>query len=844
MKLINKLCYAALFAALSLTTFSCGDEPETTPNKEEVDPNTSDKVSTVKMVSSSEEFYSATSALCTIETKGYESYAYCITKGEVVEPTEAIVIYNDAEEIFEVEDGTVESVIYGLEGNTAYTVEFAFKVADESEYTVETVNFTTAEYDRIVNIIETGFYNIKFAINAPTDTYYRYLIMPRLDRASLQAQFGTPDSEFLAYGAIGQGTQIVDYKDGDLSFLTYGEEDVEAVVKPGSSFVILVAECDAEGALLAPAQPTQVATRGSEKPIVDGYTENGDEDGFSVIAYTCSKLPAPSEGSVDIDITTTEISAFVTITPSEEIYAYTSLLLTPTEMQLFDEWAGENGIGTEMQKMTYPVTGASTTQFTGLSLGVSYTLAVIYSSDELTETRTIEYITVETTESKLPAIELQITDAGSEDPYSVNFNIKCATKDCGTFYYLMNSSQAWSTYLAQGYTYEQMVSIYGVEESNEEILAGINSDEGYVMTFDSWADTENLLAITTSNVDEKAFCSVGTARSAVETARPSVDSELFTTLLGDWTTTYVFKPGWTLNDTASSPMTATFKTTITDDPNFGPATFDSSHEDYAALYDYWVSYAEQTSVANPEEFATEQIAASFKEYVETAAKFKEMYRAQNRLLMVGFTPYVEYSTIDTWDLFCDLDYGAYNTDQLFFDFGPKMYLQIKEDESTVIEVDPAYIAPARSYDMTYYIGSVSCTTFQGLFTNDIPLRREDDDNMTISSLSYTFDDGSVLDNFYLSYYYYDAVGTPYPSTVGFAEPTMTRGYSQAPSTGRYNAPLQLNSIGAPAPISRAKSGHFKRPYMPSFEVEYKTIPCKEVNCSVGILEQYSSKLSL
>ncbi len=837
MKFFYKVIYPALFIALSVLAQSC-EEPT---QVEEVGSHTS-----VELSASSEQNFSATSALYTIESQGYESYAYHVTEGEPLEPTEPVVIYNDAEEIFPITQKNIESAIYGLEGNTKYTIEFAFKEVGKNVYATKSLEFTTADYDQIISIVECGYYNVKFAINVPDDAYYRYLIMPRLDKLSLQAQFGTPDSEFLSYGAIGHGSQVVDFKDGDLSFLKYGDEDVTAVVKPGSSFVVLVAECDAEGKLLDPMTVQMpVESRSNSQPIFDGYAQSEeDAEAFSAVAYTCSKLPAEAEGEVNVDIRTTESSAYINITPSEEIYAYTALLLHPADLERFYEWAGESGVGTEMQKMTEPVAGEIEFQYTGLELGVEYKLAIVYSSDEMSLTRSLEFFDVQTVESQLPPIELEITDAVSEDPYSVSFNIKCPTKDCGVFYYLMNSSQAFSSLLAQGYSYEYLAKLYGIEEGNEEILEGINSDEGYTMTFDSWESTESTLAIMTYNVDEKPHCSVGYAVSPKEPARPAVESPLFTSLLGDWTTTYTFKPGWTLNDTASATMTKSFKTTITDDPDFGPESFDSSHPDYQTLFDYWVEYAEGKEIAEPEVFAKEQIASSFKEYKETAEKFKAKYKEQNRLLMVGFTPYVEYNTINSWDLFCDMGYSAYNTDQIFFDFGPKMFLQIKDDESMALEVNPKYIAPARSYDMTYYVGAVSCTSFQGLFEDDIPVVADTEDKMRISAMSHTFDDGSVLDNFFLSYYYYDAVGTPYPSTVGFAEPEMTRGYTE-PADASYQAvSSSLAKAAMPAALSREQSGRFKRPYMPTFKVERKSVETRAVDGSQSVLKSYVSKLAL
>ncbi len=806
MNFFNKLTRVALLATASLSLWNCTntDDPTDGPS------NT--KVADVTIETTDGVIATPTTATLSVDTKGLESYAYVVTEGKVEEPTEARVIYNDAAEIFELEDGAIEATISGLEGNTDYTVEFAFKATGLEEYEVKSVEFTTGNYEDTVSIISKTLYSVKFAISADEDCYYRYLIMPRLDRASLQYQFGTPDEAFLEKGAIGNGTTVIDYRDGDLSFLNYDdEEEVIAVVKPGTAFVIMVGACDAEGNLLA----------------------YNDEGAFTEIVYTYSELPAEAAGELKTEITTTEASAIVKFTPSEEIYAYSSLLLSPKDLGLFQQWAGEEGIGTELQKSTSPLSGEMTVKYTGISMDVDYTLAVVYSSDEKSETRSVKYYDVRATASDKPAVELVITDAMSDDPHLVSFNIKCPTKDCTAIRYLLNTTQAWSSLLAQGYDHAGAVALFGVDDDHPEIIDGINSDEGYVMTFDSWEDTESTLAIGTKNVDEKAFCAVGTAMSPKEPALPQVDSELFETLQGDWTTTYVFKPGWELNNTNGSTYTKTFKTIITDDPDFGPETFDESHPDYETLFDFWVDYGAEIPVEDPAAFAKKQIAEDFAKYKEVAAKFKQKYRDQNRLLMLGFTPYSGYETISTWDLFCDMGYSAYNVDQLFFDFGMKMFIEVKDGDQSEIVVDPLKVAPAISYSMEYYSAPISCTTFQGKLDYAIPLRITDDE-IVISSVSHTFDDGRVLDNFYLGFYYTDATGTPYPSTVAFEEPVLTRGYNEDVRKSNSYEPAQIDTRAA---MPAEAAGRFKRPYMPTFALDIKAIPTKEVDCSKSIFEQ-------
>lgn len=74
----------------------------------------------------------ATSAAFSLNLKGVESYVYDVAEGEVTELPEAEVLYANANNegesgIIEAQEGANLVTVEGLEGNTTYTVIFAFK---------------------------------------------------------------------------------------------------------------------------------------------------------------------------------------------------------------------------------------------------------------------------------------------------------------------------------------------------------------------------------------------------------------------------------------------------------------------------------------------------------------------------------------------------------------------------------------------------------------------------------------------------------------------------------------------------------------------------------------------
>ena len=109
--------------------------------------------------------------------------------------------------------------------------------------------------------------------------------------------------------------------------------------------------------------------------------------------------------------------------------------------------------------------------------------------------------------------------------------------------------------------------------------------------------------------------------------------------------------------------------------------------------------------------------------------YNERLRGQNRLLCLGLDidrPKYEYSTnyLAGWKTPYDLfiatteEYNGYDTESMFFDFGPKWYLEMKSDGSVVAPFDVTNLPPLTLWNRGaeyYFIGISKMAITQGEF---------------------------------------------------------------------------------------------------------------------------------
>lgn len=282
-----------------------------------------------------------------------------------------------------------------------------------------------------------------------------------------------------------------------------------------------------------------------------------------------------------------------------------------------------------------------------------------------------------------PAPEIEVTALESTSPFKVAFNVKCPTKDAVKAKLIANYEKEW---LMTGMTAQEIVYAYGVELGGLDVDK-INSNEGLTIELDSRPNERTYLAAMVAN-DEgtETYSEAAIATSLPDTDYDRVESELFESLLGDWTATAtvmykVYNEETEEYDTVNEVTTSAITIGEVGYPEVLPEeVYDTYQKHGVSREDTDVYYAELT---------------------EAIDLFNEQTRMQNRILMNGFDfaagqqPYFEYKS--PYELFISDTYNGYTSTMPVYDFGPKWYLEVAADGTVTAPFNVNYFTPMTSW---------------------------------------------------------------------------------------------------------------------------------------------------
>lgn len=678
------------FFALACGMWSCSDD----------DSNNGD-TTVIEVEAPASDAIFATSATFNLKTKGAESFVYKTVEGSNATEPDPVIVYAEAQEngtITAVTGETAQVTVTGLEGNKTYTVFFIFKVGNE--YKILSQVITTPNYSQMVTIVKADMFSTTFHIEASEETYYTLSYVPYDEYITYIENFGRNDVDWTIYnGGAKQprfkGSQTITIENGANAYAgALNESDYEPdlftyTVHPGTAYVLFVSECDKDGntdefveRLQGEDYPDDPGVLLSTLPNVKEYTEeqpsseNVKFNGKYAKTVFFTQQAQTGNGNVNVNIDRlTEQTAVVTFTPSDDILQYAVVFLADQDKELYlKSIGGEDGLQASaliwgdifdgVRQVSYPI-----------EKGVTYSLYItaVYKADGTVQSfHKVEGI--KAIESDQPAVELTITPLTLEDPYKVAFNIKAPNGDCAAIKYLCNYTKDWYPTLngLEGDDLEEnianMLSMYGITENDAQIISAINSSEGYDMYFSSIDETESWLVLESYNEDEKTklfYQEEGCrATSAALIPEAPVNSALFSKLQGNWI----------------AKMTNVFNTETIE----MPVTISASPEQVTTLpadvKEELVNYFIATGKTQEE--AEKIVENSFEEYKEYATYYTKKYKDQNCLVATGFSyDQRDAAFANSWDLFQSTQYSAYSTEELFRDYGPKLFLKIAKDQN-------------------------------------------------------------------------------------------------------------------------------------------------------------------
>ena len=810
----------------------------------------------------------STSAVFNVASSEVDSVAYYVHEGAATaEEMDLIVLYANALEerrVAKLVGDSCAFTIYSLEADTEYTAFVVY--TEDDQFVAESVTFTTVSYDRIINVVETRKTGFKFHFNVPDTMTYMYAFLPTEQYNSFRASGWADDVTFLLDGRTLTGPQTVEINSEE-DWLYEG--DGGFYIHPGSAYMLLMAECDAEGNLLYMENPDYQGGWGgggwgplapstragsSIAPRVGDYSEEArvEDQFYPTGLYARQNLYAELtmvDSKVKVELTgKTERRIKVRCTADEDV----QYVVAPMDRNMFNELESlvteEAVASTILEYYGYEsFTGTQDFEFDENTLYLepdsTYIISVVGVYTEDASVISLDTLSVTLTRSTLPAAVVEITQGtnpeGEITPDLVWFNIKAPEKNVFGAKHIANYTKEVQKMINQGYTYEDLISWYGGDLSEEDVQA-INSDEGLTLCISSMEDMESTLIIGAFNEEEGMSIYTGVARSAALPPLDPVSSTLFEDLKDEWTARIIQQHReelWFSDETGDNWWTVdsvwidTTYTTLSLGKSFdnSPATFGEENDAYWDVFASHFSNAIENGATEEQadEYAKEQVAAQFAQFKEAAAKYDSKYKGQNYILGLGLEALHPYAT--PWDLFCSSDYVAYDVEEIFYAYGPKLFFQVQENDQLVLLGDATvtYLPPVAGWN--YYdvllMGYNPTYANEGIYyTGSYPVEISEDKNTLV--IKGVEAEGE---------FFYPALGSmgygwPDFFTKTCADIVLTRGAAATRAAmPEYIAPKNV----------KAKSNRIKRTYLPTEMVEVKTVKMNYIPVVDKIKEKYS-----
>ena len=516
-----------------------------------------------------------------------------------------------------------------------------------------------------------------------------------------------------------------------------------------------------------------------EELDTDSYDSEKYWNGYYECYHITTLEPQTLEGNVDIKVTDkTPIDACITFTADEDVLLYNIMVCTESEYQsqilpLIDgneehlRWF----VGSYFAMMSFgtqtssdPVSELWLSEWfvdTKGMAGQQIRVMVAGIGDNQGTLQSFNSTTFTLPEVTLPAPEVVITPVESNDPYTVTFNIKnpnYATNAITEAYFACNYVREYDQIL-KSYSYTQLLKEMGNPlHSDLTAIEQINSEAGFNFTVSSRENATTRLAMlvynwegTSNNPDTPNSSAVAEVKTPNANYPTRVNSELFTTLCGEWEATAPMKKYHAATETAgaywenignyTSPVTIASGVTYPEDLD----------ESVYEIYKEWGISRDKTDEL-------------FDEFKQLAKQYNQRTRGFNRLLCLGYNfadPAYMLNVVQTpWDLFISDEFSVATAADMFYDFGPKWNLEIDADGNVWLPLNIEREFPLSTFyyglDYTFYMLAVGNSSYLGA-----PVYRQDGSLLLDSRFPVEVSaDGNTITIKPIVYNYTDSYGQP------------------------------------------------------------------------------------
>ena len=487
------LLFSALFVVGCSSDVTETDKPGPEPGPDDPTPTEKPEIT----LTQTEVTYETLTFEVTTTVAGTLGYAV-VAEGYDAPKIDELYALNSAE----VKD-RLSITISDLNDNTNYTL-YAVLRAGSQQSTPKTLKFTTPD-DGVANpiVIHSATYDtISFSINIPGSYVFQCI-----DKAYLEYNNLTPE-EYISMTGIGiasKGEIVVDWVDGG----TYGVYDMH--VREDSDYYVIAA-------------------------IADGQTVVGEI--FIATTHT-PKRPVSTAGlSTELtDITSTSVN--IKTTPDSSVVDYYILVRDKAWSDSIVAGYGESMLAT---LVAYPssgswnLTGANEDVWSGLEPSTEYICHILVNDNNGAQSLSLIPFTTHEASGVAPTVEATLSAADENGYCTLDLNIYSA--EAATVNYAFNT-KADVDNVRNSYELSdsQIAMQYGAPLSAEQVEA-IRTTGLTLKQEDLFPEVEYVALVSVKNAEKTETLKVTSATTPAKPVPARVESELFTSLLGEWEVSY------------------------------------------------------------------------------------------------------------------------------------------------------------------------------------------------------------------------------------------------------------------------------------------------------------------
>ena len=372
-----------------------------------------------------------------------------------------------------------------------------------------------------------------------------------------------------------------------------------------------------------------------------------------------------------------------------------------------------------------------------------YHVLITAMGDETGSSQSFTQYKFRTTKKVMDEPEMKVTALENTHPYVASFNVKCTSyidNPVIEAYYSADYVCNWLLNINAGKTYFSLTSGNYMFTADE--LEKINSDEGLDISIPT-VDGQTMRFVTVGynreyTPNDLNFKNILDCPAVADYEAPYVkpatyvDGKHYLDLAGDWTATAEL-----LNPKDTTYFTHTSKISLLKDLYDYPETLSQE------VYDLYANTGKKGKTK-------EEVDAMWQEFTMAAKEFtEERLEYQNRLLGLGWMDKDSYKRLTArtpYDLFIAKDYSSVDVASLYFDFGPKWFLETKIGDDGkpqyTIPMDSRLLPPGANWSAVFQLSGMEMegyktVTYGDGWTPRFPVTVSEDRNtVTIHPLDY------------------------------------------------------------------------------------------------------------